>query len=62
MPSRTIQRSLTNGRVETIGNKKTEGHGILLPENKEITNNDTKSSENRKYLKILEPKQYISFD
>ena len=61
MPSRTIQRSLTNGRVETIGNKKTEGHGIL-PEQKEIPNNDIKSSEKRKYLKILKPKQYISFD
>ena len=29
MPPRVIKRQLTNGRIETIGNKRTEGHGII---------------------------------
>jgi hypothetical protein len=68
---RVIKRNLTNGHVETIGNKRTEGHGLIPPTNPNIQptsiltpnniSNQIKSIENNKFLKI-KPKPYISFD
>jgi hypothetical protein len=67
---RVIKRNLTNGHVETIGNKRTEGHGLIPPIHPNIQStsiltpnqsNQIKSIENNKFFK-MKPKAYISFD
>jgi hypothetical protein len=70
MAPRTIKRNLINSRAEIIGNKKTIGHGLIseIPPTIKVDNStiiptiNNSNQLNNKYLKILKPKSYISFD
>jgi len=76
MPSRTIKRNLINGHIETIGNVKTEGQGLMFHNEAHPIENDvvipsqinpTKYNPNEnininKFFLKLRPKSYISFD
>jgi hypothetical protein len=73
VPSRTIKRNLIKGHVETIGNLRTEGHGLMLNDPAQPTKtisehtNAVKSSLNinpdiNKFFLKIRPKPYISFD
>jgi hypothetical protein len=73
--ARFFRPQIIKGKTQAIGNKITEGHGIIpniieskvniveKPASQSITQNVSKLTENQtKYLKILKPKQYIAFD
>jgi hypothetical protein len=69
--ARFFKPQIINKKAQAIGNKITEGHGMIPDDNKNKVNivsqslpqSVSKLTENQtKYLKILKPKQYIVFD
>jgi len=69
MPNRAISRNIINGRSKILGHVKTEGHGLIEPN--QTTSRDSESIvskpiiggsiNDKKFLKV-KPKSYISFD
>jgi hypothetical protein len=75
MPGRAIKKDMVNGKTQIIGNKRTEGHGLIPtgPNNNDIVHtvhppitttmsNNVSNNNASKFLKVLKPKSYINFD